>query len=174
MKRSMEGDPHDAATSAEDADSPAARDAARRRRRCPTADVVVTNPTELAIAIKYNSGNDGARRKSMAKGADYMLRRSIRADCRFGARDTDRGEASRWHGRMYKTRGRSDRKCRRSDFTQAIAEILAYVYRLERQEDAAPASAECGLGAPLMDDSSGWVISRIRRARARRAGMAPV
>ncbi len=49
------------------------RDMARRRMMAavPKADVVVTNPTHYAVALKYESGSMGAP-KVVAKGADLV------------------------------------------------------------------------------------------------------
>ena len=52
------------------------REAARRRMmsEVPTADVVVTNPTHYAVALKYTEGKMGAPRV-VAKGADAVAAR---------------------------------------------------------------------------------------------------
>ena len=97
----------------------------RIHRDVPRADVVVTNPTELAIAMKYDpdrharaaGGGEGGGISGGADPAD----RGHRMACRSSS-------ASRW-----------PRRCTRrvkvgqevpAEFYQAIAEILAYVYEL--------------------------------------------
>jgi flagellar biosynthetic protein FlhB len=52
------------------------REMARRRMMAaiPTADVVVTNPTHYAVALKYADGSNGAP-KVVAKGADVIAAR---------------------------------------------------------------------------------------------------
>ena len=46
----------------------------RMMKDVPTADVVVTNPTHYAVAIKYNSNEDSAP-KVVAKGVDHLAQR---------------------------------------------------------------------------------------------------
>jgi len=46
----------------------------RMMKDVPTADVVVTNPTHYAVAIKYNSNEDSAP-KVVAKGVDYLAQK---------------------------------------------------------------------------------------------------
>jgi flagellar biosynthetic protein FlhB len=51
------------------------REMARRRMmsEIPTADVIVTNPTHFAVALKYTEGGGGAP-KVVAKGADEVAK----------------------------------------------------------------------------------------------------
>lgn len=119
--RSMEGDPH----------------LRQRRRRMqmtaamqriqkavPTADVVVTNPTELAIAIKYNADSMAAP-KVVAKGADHLAKKIREIAIVHGIPIIERKPLAQ---ALYKTVEVGQEVPER--FYQAIAEILAYVYRL--------------------------------------------
>ena len=40
----------------------------------PKADVVITNPTHYAVAIRYDA-NEGSAPKVLAKGADYVAQK---------------------------------------------------------------------------------------------------
>jgi len=91
----------------------------------PRADVVVTNPTHFAVALKYEAGK--AAPIVLAKGADFMAKRiretakehrvpvienkpvarALYAECEIGQTIPER-------------------------LFQAVAEILAYVYRLKK------------------------------------------
>ncbi len=91
----------------------------------PKADVIVTNPEHISIAIQYDQDRMGAP-KVIAKGADYIALR-IR-------------QLARQHSVPIVERKPLARALYRSvpvgqevppEFYQAIAEILAYVYRLD-------------------------------------------
>ncbi|GJQ28162.1 MAG: flagellar biosynthetic protein FlhB [Phycisphaerae bacterium] len=123
-RRSMEGDPKVKA-----ARQRMARQIALQRisQAVPQADVVVTNPTHFSVAIRYDAATMDAPRV-VAKGADYLamrirqvaaanrvpmverppLARALFAGCEVGQEVPPE---------MY----------------QAVAEVLAYVYRLEHE-----------------------------------------
>ena len=99
---------------------------ARRRmlQEVPKADVVITNPTEIAIALQYREGRDSAPRV-VAKGVEILARRirEIAAEHKIMIvqnpplaqmlwKDTDIGEEISF------------------ELYQAIAEILAMVFRM--------------------------------------------
>jgi flagellar biosynthetic protein FlhB len=135
--RSMEGDP-----------------VVRRRRRevqlqlavqrlkkdVPTADVVVTNPTHLALAIRYDADTMPAPRV-VAKGADHMALRIRQIAIEWGIPIVERKTLAR---SMYDAVEVGEYVPER--FYRAIAEILAYVYELSgrRIEREAPSA----VGAP--------------------------
>ncbi len=96
----------------------------RIQKAVPTADVVVTNPTELAIAIKYNSDAMAAP-KVVAKGADHLARKIREIAITHGIPIIERKPLAQ---ALYKTVEVNQEVPER--FYQAIAEILAYVYRL--------------------------------------------
>lgn len=105
------------------------REMAMRRmmQEVPQADVVITNPTHYAIAIKYTDGEMDAP-VVVAKGVDFIaqkikliakeneivtvenrpLARALYSDTEIGDRIPDQ-------------------------FFKAVAEVLAYVYRIQRK-----------------------------------------
>lgn len=134
--RSMEGDPQ-----------------SRRRRRdvqlrlalqrlrqdVPKADVIVTNPTHVAVAIRYDSETMAAP-KVVAKGADMVAMRIRQIAMEFGVPLVERPPLARALfesvdvGRYIPER-----------LYQAIAEILAYVYELGGRPGAIPRRATAGV-----------------------------
>ena len=106
------------------------RELAMRRRalkEVPTADVVVTNPTHFAVALKYVPAEDTAPRV-VAKGAD-LLALEIKKIAR--AHDVPMVEnRSLARGLYYDVEvGRLIPP----EYYQAVAEVLAFVYNLRRQ-----------------------------------------
>jgi flagellar biosynthetic protein FlhB len=95
------------------------------RRDVPTADVVVTNPTHFAVAIKYDQDKMAAP-KVVAKGADYMAFRIRELAVASGVPIVEKPALAR---ALYAevAVGRHIAP----EFFQAVAEILAYVYRLK-------------------------------------------
>ncbi len=100
---------------------------ARRRmmEMVPEADVVITNPTHLAIAIQFDAETMAAP-SVVAKGADYMAQR-IRETAQ--AHDVPLVENKPLARSLYKTTEIGDPVP--VELYQAIAEVLAYVYRLK-------------------------------------------
>ena len=96
----------------------------RLRKDVPTADVIVTNPTHLAIAIRYDDKNMPAP-KVVAKGADYMALRIRQVAAEFGIPIVERKPLAR---AMYDNVEVG--QFIPENFYRAIAEILAYVYEL--------------------------------------------
>ena len=94
------------------------------RTTVPTADVVVTNPTELAIAIKYDP-RDMSAPKVVAKGADYLAKK-IREIAIAGA--VPIVERKPLAQALYKSVEVGQEVP--EEFYKAIAEVLAYVYKL--------------------------------------------
>lgn len=90
----------------------------------PHADVVVTNPTHFAIAIKYD-GTTMTAPKVTAKGADFMALRIRQLAIAHGVPLVERKELAR---ALYKSVEVGQEVP--PQFYTAIAEILAYVYRL--------------------------------------------
>jgi flagellar biosynthesis protein FlhB len=90
----------------------------------PKADVVVTNPTHLALAIKYDSHKMGAPRV-VAKGADLIAKkiREIAAQHHVPiVEDKPLAQA------LYKAVDIGDEIPEK--LFQAVAQVLAYIYRL--------------------------------------------
>lgn len=113
----------------------------RMMQRVPRADVVITNPTHLAVALEY----DPARTLApvvVAKGADYVAERIK--------------EVARAHGvPVVENKPLAQALYRSVDLEQqipvalyqAVAEVLAFVYALKRRQPAVAAgTAPVGAG----------------------------
>ncbi len=93
----------------------------------PQADVIVTNPTHFAVALKYDSAKMSAP-KVIAKGADYLAMKMRYLAAAHGVPIIERPPLARalYHdvpvGREIS-----------AQHYEAVAEVLAYVYRLERK-----------------------------------------
>jgi len=102
------------------------REMARRRMMAevPTADVVVTNPTHFAVALKYTEGKMGAPRV-VAKGADEVAARirELAAENKVPLM-----EAPPLARALYKHTELGD-QIPEALYT-AVAEVLAYVFQL--------------------------------------------
>lgn len=96
----------------------------RLRRTVPQADMVITNPTHLAIALKYDAAIMPAPRV-VAKGADEvaLLIREIASRC--GIPVVERKALARVMYAQVLVGQYIPEK-----FYQAVAEVLAYVYRI--------------------------------------------
>ncbi|MHC4234935.1 MAG: flagellar biosynthesis protein FlhB, partial [Planctomycetota bacterium] len=96
----------------------------RLKQDVPQADVVVTNPTHVAVAVSYDAKTMAAP-KVVAKGADHMAVRIRQIASSAGVPILERPPLAR---ALYETvevgRAIPER------FYQAVAEILAYVYEL--------------------------------------------
>lgn len=105
------------------------REMAMRRMmsEVPTADVVITNPTHYAIAIKYDDEKMDAP-KIVAKGTDYVAQK-----IKLIAKEHDviMVENRPLARAMYDQIEIGDQVP--EEFFKAIAEILAYVYRIKRK-----------------------------------------
>jgi flagellar biosynthesis protein FlhB len=122
--RRMDGDPKIKARRREIAIK---RHLKRLKKEVPKADVVVTNPTHFAVALKYESAKMRAPRV-IAKGQDFMAQRIREIALEFGIPLVERPPLARALYRM----------CNIGDeipeqFYSAVAEILAYVYQLAKQ-----------------------------------------
>mgnify|MGYP003873421707 CR=1 FL=1 len=96
----------------------------RMMQNIPTADVVVTNPTHYAVALKYTDGQGGAPRV-VAKGAD-----EVAAKIREMAREHKVAllEAPALARALYKHTEIDDEIPEK--LYSAVAEVLAYVFQL--------------------------------------------
>jgi len=93
----------------------------------PQADVIVTNPTHFAVALRYDSDSMRAP-KVVAKGADFMAMRIRQIAAVHGVPIVERKEVAR---ALYRTVEIGQEVP--PDLYNAVAEILAYVYRLSRR-----------------------------------------
>jgi len=96
----------------------------RMQYAVPNADVVVTNPTELAIAIRYDPQTMSAPRV-VAKGADHLAKRIREIAIEHGVPIIERRPLAQ---ALYKTVDVGEQIP--PAFYKAVAEILAYVYEL--------------------------------------------
>jgi flagellar biosynthetic protein FlhB len=110
----------------------------RIKSAVPKADVVVTNPTELAIVIRYDSGTMSAP-KVTAKGADYVAKRIRELAIEHGIPLVERKPLAR---ALYATVEVGQEIP--PQFYKAVAEILAYVYELAGKGYQRPARAAAG------------------------------
>jgi len=119
--RSMEGDPHIKRRRRQLQLQLAMQ---RLRKDVPTADVIVTNPTHYAIAIKYDSETMEAP-KVVAKGADYVALRIRQIASEMGIPTVERKPLARALFETVEVGQYIPEK-----FYRAVAEILAYIYEL--------------------------------------------
>jgi flagellar biosynthetic protein FlhB len=97
----------------------------RMMAEVPTADVIITNPTHLSVAISYQRGKMDAPR-IVAKGADHVAMRIRELAREHGVPLVENVPVART---LYKIElGREVPE----EMFKAVAEILAYVYSLKR------------------------------------------
>lgn len=131
-RRSMEGDPQIKGKRLR-----MAREIAMQRiaQAVPKADVVIANPTHFSVAIRYDEDNMDAP-TVVAKGADHLALR-IRHIARIaGVPVIERPPLARalyW--------GIDVGQQIAPEHYEAVAEVLAYVYRLEHQQSVAARAA---------------------------------
>jgi len=129
------------------------REMARKRMisEVPKADVVVTNPTELAVAILYIQGEMAAP-KVLAKGAGFLAAKIREVAKEHSVPLVENKPVARALYRSVKV-GRQIP----SALYRAVAEILAYVYRLKAKQAARPATASAigGMQAAGMTPPAG-------------------
>jgi flagellar biosynthetic protein FlhB len=132
--KSLEGDPHIKARVRQ-----VQRDLATRRMMhdVPNATVVVTNPTHYAVALKYDrEGADGGAPRVVAKGADFVAQRIKEVARESGVLCFENVPLARaLHAR-----------CEIGDVIpeelfEAVASVLAYVYRVQGERVSTGVSA---------------------------------
>src|SRR3954447_3452917 len=96
----------------------------RIKKDVPTADVVVTNPTHFAVALKYEAGEMHAPRL-IAKGADLIAFRIREIAAANGVPIVERPPLARSLYKLVEVGQEIPEQ-----FYAAVAEILAYVYEL--------------------------------------------
>jgi len=100
----------------------------RMMRDVPTADVIVNNPTHFSVALRYTRGRDAAP-VVVAKGADLMALRIRRiAQAHDVPMVTNVALARGLYAHVKVGRPVP------SKFFRAVAEVLAYVYRLRQKQ----------------------------------------
>jgi flagellar biosynthetic protein FlhB len=122
-RRSMEGDPQ-----VKGRRFKLMREMALQRinQSVPKADVIVTNPTHYSVAIEYDAKTMRAPR-IVAKGVDFMAMRIRQVAMIHKVPIVERPPLAR--GLYYGVEVGQEVS---PEFYQAVAELLAYVYRLER------------------------------------------
>lgn len=94
----------------------------------PKADVIVTNPTHYAVALKYDADSGMNAPRVIAKGADFLALRIRYIAAAHGVPIVERPPLARALYRDVKV-GREIS----AEHYEAVAEVLAYVYRLDRK-----------------------------------------
>jgi len=100
----------------------------RMMKDVPTADVIITNPTHYAIALKYEMNKDSAP-KVVAKGVDEIAVRIKEIALKNNIPQHEDRELAR---QLYKLCDVGDKIP--AVFFQAVAQILAYVYQLKNNK----------------------------------------
>ncbi len=102
------------------------REAAQKRmmQSVPQATVVITNPTHLAVALRYDRGTAGAP-KVVALGAGWLAEKIVETARRHAVPVIENRAVAQ---ALYRA-GKLDREIPEA-FYQAVAEVLAFVYRL--------------------------------------------
>ncbi|WP_338924961.1 flagellar biosynthesis protein FlhB (plasmid) [Pseudomonas silesiensis] len=115
----------------------------RMMSKVPTADVIVTNPTHFAVALSYKDGDTGAP-KVIAKGTDHIAAR-IRELGKEGniplLEAPMLARALYWNVDL-------DREIPSGLYT-AVAEVLAWVYRLKQVKKEGGAAPETPVYLPV-------------------------
>jgi len=104
----------------------------RLKKEVPKADVVVTNPTEFAVALKYDSETMHAPRV-IAKGQGLIAQRIRQIAIEAGVPILERKPLARALYRLVEVGQEIPEQ-----FYSAVAEILAYVYELTRKATGQP------------------------------------
>jgi flagellar biosynthesis protein FlhB len=99
----------------------------RLKKDVPRADVVITNPTHFAVALEYEEGKMRAPRL-VAKGADFIALRIRELAAEAGIPIVERPPLARAIYRIVDVGEEIP-----VEFYSAVAEILAYVYELNRK-----------------------------------------
>ncbi|MFP4973899.1 flagellar biosynthesis protein FlhB [Paenibacillus sp. CN-4] len=120
--KKMEGDPHIKGKIRERQRRMAMQ---RMMQEVPNADVVITNPTHFAVALKYDGGKMDAP-QVVAKGQDYVALRIREIAKQNGVMTMENRPLAR---ALFQRAEIGD--VIPSDLFQAVAEVLAHVYKLK-------------------------------------------
>ena len=96
----------------------------RVKQAVPTADVIVTNPTHYAVALKYEAGAMHAP-KVVAKGADFLALKIREIAAEHGVPILERPPLAR---ALYRTTEVGQEIP--EEYYNAVAEIMAYVFEI--------------------------------------------
>lgn len=111
----------------------------RIRAAVPKADVVITNPTEFAVVLQYDSETMTAPRLT-AKGTDFLARSIRELAIAHGVPIVERPPLARAIYRQVEVGQEIP-----ADLYKAVAEVLAYVYELAGRGYRRPAEAGVSL-----------------------------
>ncbi len=100
----------------------------RMMQRVPEADVVITNPTHFAVAIKYEPGMSRAP-VVLAKGEDYLAQKIKEAAKENNIEIVENKPLAR--ALYYNVDIDSEIP---PELYQAVAEVLAFVYKVKNKE----------------------------------------
>lgn len=103
------------------------REASQRRmmQNVPKADVVITNPTHIAVAIRYDA-NEGSAPRVLAKGADYLAQKIKEIAKENNVEIVENKPLAR----MLYANVEVDQEIP-PELYQAVAEVLAMVYKMQ-------------------------------------------
>jgi flagellar biosynthetic protein FlhB len=109
-----------------------ARDIVQKKMKAaiPTADVIVNNPTHISVALRYRQGVDAAP-IVVAKGADLMAMQIRKLATEHGVPMVENVPLARALYKHVKVG-----KPVPAQFFRAVAEVLAYVFRLRAKRPA--------------------------------------
>lgn len=107
----------------------------RIRSAVPNADVVVTNPTQFAVALRYDNETMTAP-KVVAKGTDFLAKTIREIAIEYGVPIVERPPLARALYRDVEVGQEVP-----AEFYKAVAEVLAYVYELAGRSYRRPAPA---------------------------------
>ena len=100
----------------------------RMMQQVPGADVVVRNPTHVAVALRYHPGEDAAP-VVLAKGLDYLALRIVEV-----AKENDIVTIeNRALARALYAEAEVDRMIP-PDLYEAVADVMVYLYKMDRME----------------------------------------
>ncbi len=104
------------------------REASQRRmmQQLPEADVVITNPTHLAVAIKYDANEQFSAPVVIAKGEDYLAQKIKEAAKEHGIEIVENKPLAR--ALYYNVDIGSEIP---QELYEAVAEVLVFVYKLK-------------------------------------------
>ena len=100
----------------------------RMMQQVPGADVVVRNPTHVAVALRYHPGEDAAP-IVLAKGLDYLALKIVEV---AEANDIVTIENKPLARRLY-AEAELDRMIP-PDLYEAVADVMVYLYKLDRMQ----------------------------------------
>lgn len=100
----------------------------RMMQKVPAADVVITNPTHYAVALVYEAEKSKAP-VVIAKGANFLALKIIEVAKKNGVEVTENRPLAR---ALYEAVDLEQEIP--SEFYKAVAEVLAYVYRLKKKD----------------------------------------